>query len=902
MLKQPTPVYKGSRPTKIRKIPMKYSSYRGQVNTTKFHLRNKFPPISYAYESILERDFYYLLDHDINCIEIIPQPTWENEENHSISADCWVAFYMNKTWEKYLFEIKPKKKIPELEKKENWNKKITFLTNLCEKKGWKFKIITEEYIYNNRFKNIKKLYNAVRIPPNKRLLADTIKNLSVIYRKNSIYTFSELQLLLSKKTSSIQNPEGIKNLIEYLIFYQTLWFEWEHPITSNTPIYLNLNHAIRLKPVYNLDPNPLRQITFEPEMIHVENDLDLILEEEKHEALKRYKTIQPLLDVQKERRIKEKEVQLRATEEGVDPRTIYRWLKRYNEIKNWKGLISRTHRKGNHSARFLPEVEAIISEILENRVPMSSIKACWIEVKQDCQKLGLDAPSYMTMLNRAKQLQARERVGKQGKFFHDEIPRNVTGSLPRGKYPLDFIQVDSTLLDIFLVDLFNKNMIKRPTLTIALDVRTRMIYSWLLDFNPPNSVDICRMLMRGFLPKDELLRKFQITEELPYPIYGVCRRIQFDNAKCFDNIHVKDFCLRYCVEDIQFRLVKRPDLGGYVERMFRTINEGMIGGKSRGKPLKGYAPPLKNRPHGINPEKEATWTLPEFEKWLVRQFIIYHHKSHSGLLEDHLKEKSPIEQYNEDMAYRSPPEPINKSLLKFEIFKPVQRTLRPEGITWNRNYYNNDGNTKKLANIRKRERGKSKSVLFRYDPEDIRFIWLYDNNEYIKIRLSRGLLKNFCENHLKTPIKYNEYMNLLKRLRREHQEITSQCITDLLEETKIIEEINNTKRYMRKKQRKRPSKIQSTRKGEMRENDQKQSNTTLFISTKDLDDPYADLKIPITSYNPKEGRNNDPHSDIKRSSNQPKLGKIREDPYAHIKFSIDKVPPLKQAPSRKDKV
>ncbi len=50
-----------TRPSQVRQVPLKASSYRGEIVTTKFHLREE-SIVSFSYESGLERDLYTCLD------------------------------------------------------------------------------------------------------------------------------------------------------------------------------------------------------------------------------------------------------------------------------------------------------------------------------------------------------------------------------------------------------------------------------------------------------------------------------------------------------------------------------------------------------------------------------------------------------------------------------------------------------------------------------------------------------------------------------------------------------------------------------------------------------------------------------------------------------------------------
>ena len=58
------------KPSQVREIPVKLGSVRDYISSLKPNLKG----CVLNYESQLERDFLYLLDHDPNCIDIQTQP------------------------------------------------------------------------------------------------------------------------------------------------------------------------------------------------------------------------------------------------------------------------------------------------------------------------------------------------------------------------------------------------------------------------------------------------------------------------------------------------------------------------------------------------------------------------------------------------------------------------------------------------------------------------------------------------------------------------------------------------------------------------------------------------------------------------------------------------------------
>jgi len=452
----------------------------------------------------------------------------------------------------------------------------------------------------------------------------------------------------------------------------------------------------------------------------------------------------------------------------VSVRSIYRWCNLYSDSDgDWKSLIPKDSNRGNRTTKISSSVEEIISHHISYKCecckPIQFDKTKWENICNDCKEKGLKTPTLKTVTKRIKELPARERKGTQGGLIEYEIQQNIRGKLPRGDYPLHFVQVDSTRLDIFVIDEISGE-IRRPFITIFIDTKTRMFFSYWLTLRDHTAVDVNRGLMRGFLPKDEWLKKYDIFA--PYPIHGIPYRLQFDNGKIFDTDQVKDFCFRYGVIDYQFRMVKRPDRGGFVERMFRTINKSWL------STLDGYAPPLKQRPKEYKPDKSKNlMNFNTFKKWFLLQVIKYHNTDHSGLRDDTGKMITPLRMYEDEMAHRIPRLPEHAELLPLEVLMYKESPLRPSGITFKFNRYNNDGKTGILRKIRSKNQGVKKLIGWRYDPEDIREIWVYDNTVnnpyYFNVKFSSGLLSMFIKKYPNIPITLRDYERVRNELRND---------------------------------------------------------------------------------------------------------------------------------------
>jgi len=790
------PSFSYNRPDRIRKIPLKALSYRGSLTTTKLHLKDRENPVTFDYESALERDLYYCLDHDYYCYDFQPQPAeihWTDKNGNSRVSypDCWAVFITGK---QILYQVKPARKLDQLKEDNKWNNEIETLIKYCQNNGWELRVITELEIRTKRLSNINILRGAAQHPPKDATIKKTLSILPKLFQNGTGRTYSWLSAAIHKKNGfRIQNASYI---LQYLLYYQVMTFDWNVLLNKSTLVYPNFEHQTLLKPFY--ESTPIQKDKKEISPVITGLDIHSLSSDQIEETNRKYEAIKDI--VENPDRVKS-DVEKRAIEIGVTSRTLYNWMKSYEQY-GWKGLVEKNVEKGNRSFRFSEEVEKLIQKSISKHLRnQSSIKSCWKEIHDECQKINVDSPKYTTIRKRISKLPARERLGKQGGFIRYEISQSVMSNLPTGHRPLDFVQMDHTLLDIVLVDRKYRKAIGRPWLTLAIDTYSRMVYGYFLSLSPPNSLSVTRALMTGFLPKDKILERFAISD--PYPIQGLPKKLQIDNSREFRSKHLEQFCLMYHI-DLEFRPVRRPDKGAYIERLFGTINRAI-----RDERIPGYAPPLMNRPKTYNPDAVAEkkgLTLPEFEQWLINFFVTsYHTRIHSGL------DRSPLEQYQigiaglEDSLGTTAIIPDDLTKLIFDILPISTREHRvhPYGIRWLGNNYNSPV----LANFRKKKRGESKKIQFRYDPMDISQIWIYARSDrcYYPIPLIGGKLVAFVKNNPEIPISLSEYKAYTKIMKETKGKTDPMSVEiGLLERKELIEESKRkSKRARRESEKKR---------------------------------------------------------------------------------------------------
>jgi putative transposase len=189
-------------------------------------------------------------------------------------------------------------------------------------------------------------------------------------------------------------------------------------------------------------------------------------------------------------------------------------------------------------------------------------------------------------------------------------------------WPLEIVQIDHTQADVLIVDERNRKVIGRPWLSVAIDLASRTVPAFFIGMERPSAATVALLMSRVIQPKDQWLAHLGLAAQ--WPMAGIPKTLHMDNAAEFRSRALRLGCAQYGIE-LQYRPVGRPNYGGHIERMNRTLMQR----------LKGLPGATGNSPKGRKarkPENFACLTLMEFERWLALEVAQrYHHSEHRGL-------------------------------------------------------------------------------------------------------------------------------------------------------------------------------------------------------------------------------------------------------------------------------
>ncbi len=450
-------------------------------------------------------------------------------------------------------------------------------------------------------------------------------------------------------------------------------------------------------------------------------------------ALERFQIIEPLLELPERTA---KDVKKVAGAHGKGIATIYRWLGRYETYGTVSSLASSYGNCGaKGKGRLNESVETIIASVIDElyldkqQYPFSTV---YRKISEKCTNIGYAIPSESAIRKRLKQLSPK-LVAKRRKGVSVRDTRGTPGKFPEVKMPLDVIQIDHTKVDIMLVDDTTRENIGRPNITVAIDMYSRLIYGFHISLEPINFFSVGQCLLNAILPKDDLLKRFDVEGE--WPVYGLPRKVHMDNAKEFRSDSLVRFCQEYRIEDI-YRPVARAHFGGAVERVIGTHMKQV-------HQLPGTTFSNVAQRGTYASEEQATMTISELEQWYLDFVVnVYHKTEHKDL------GMTPEEKFYQ--AYLGvgdgtipflPSVPANTLKLRMALLPTMERTVQKNGITIDYVTYFSETLRKWIVPAEYKKLNKnlhSTQVICRRDPRDISKIYVYDSDidDYITVPYS----------------------------------------------------------------------------------------------------------------------------------------------------------------------
>lgn len=436
----------------------------------------------------------------------------------------------------------------------------------------------------------------------------------------------------------------------------------------------------------------------------------------REEGCRREEAIRGLLKRHDDKRLTIGAVEEIAQELGVSRSTMYRLITAYRA----KGTVSSVEPRALGRRKDTLVLDAKREKLIASTIheiylkPERPTMTYLIEqVRARCAQKGLPLPDRRTIKARVDRIDRRTVALKRKDAKGVKATKTVPGQYVTSR-PLEVVQIDHTEVDVFLVDeTTRKTMDKRPWLTLAIDVFTRMVVGFHLSMDKPSRVSLGLCMLNAVYDKSAWLAERKI--DASWPAAGLPEAVHADNGADFRS-HAFAWACREEGIKLIFRPVGAPHYGGHIERLIGTMM-----GRVHFYPGSTFANPTARQ--GNKSGRFAAMTFREFECALGWEIAgRYNEEIHSALL------RPPIAVWREHEASLALRMPKDRMAFWVSFLPDAHRTLRPDGIWLHDIPY--------WSNALSGQVGRAKSeLLIKFDPRDVSRIFVqHPDSRFLEAR------------------------------------------------------------------------------------------------------------------------------------------------------------------------
>jgi putative transposase len=413
------------------------------------------------------------------------------------------------------------------------------------------------------------------------------------------------------------------------------------------------------------------------------------------------------------------------------PETVWRWWSRFAVTKCITKLQDGRRNSGRtYDATQRSLFDEAVAEVFltpQKKPGKAVVEAVRTKVKRVTQ--GLDAsehiavPSPATIYRWLKSLYYQiTQNARQGKVATAKELRSAVDGVNVKKI-LERVEIDHTPVDLMIICKLTRLVLGRPWLTLAIDRRSRMVQGFYISFHAPSSTSVLYCLRMLMLPKDQILAKYPGIKG-PWPARGIPECIVCDNGMELHANAVEVICQEMGIE-LTYCGVAHPEMKGAIERMFRTVNQGLV------HMLPGTTFSNVEQRGDYASEKHAAIDLEVFVHLLVKWIAdVYHKTPHRGLLG-----RTPLEVWQEEESNCVIELPAYPKQLDTIVGHAASRTLFHYGVEYDNLRYNSP-----LLQIIRQRAGGNPEVHLRGFEHDVGYITVLDPqlDEFIEVPAVRS--------------------------------------------------------------------------------------------------------------------------------------------------------------------
>lgn len=180
------------------------------------------------FESLIERDFIYLLDFDPDVVSFTEQPLTIEYEHEGKVRSYTPDFHVIKNGQNWLVECKPQQML----RTGPNQRKFAAGQTWCAARGWQFEVITDEQIRQGyRLDNVRFLTQFARYP-----ISPAVKNCieCCLIAASAPLTVAELMIKINPA-----QPQMLQIPIYHLVFHHDLMLPLDDaPLSNDMPVQL----------------------------------------------------------------------------------------------------------------------------------------------------------------------------------------------------------------------------------------------------------------------------------------------------------------------------------------------------------------------------------------------------------------------------------------------------------------------------------------------------------------------------------------------------------------------------------------------------------------------------------------------------------------------------------------
>jgi putative transposase len=400
--------------------------------------------------------------------------------------------------------------------------------------------------------------------------------------------------------------------------------------------------------------------------------------------------------------------------------SLERWLRAFiTSGHDLRSLVPMTHESGGKGVNRLDDnVERLLTTVLQECEKNPATRTAGDVVSMLANRVAdenrlhspesqLQLPSRATIYRRIadKGVESILRRQKSRLELHNDAPVQPGPDLSR---ILERVEMDHTVLDIFLVDEEDRLPIGRPTLTYALDVYSGHPFGIYVGFEPASYRTVQHCLLHGILPKANTRILYGTQHD--WPTYGLPETLVVDNGKEFIGRDLEDACGQLGII-LERMPVRTPWFKGSIERFFRTNNTGLL----HTLPGTTFSNIIERGDYDVF--QHACISLSAF--WQILHIFlldIYAQRWHEG------KGAIPAKRWAENVQSGFVPCLHNSAdEVRILLYPSEERTIQRSGIDFEALRYQDPA----LARIRS-QLPKGTKVRIKYDPADLRRLYVFD--------------------------------------------------------------------------------------------------------------------------------------------------------------------------------